>query len=113
MRSIQQHKVLTPFLTTPHKTRKNERLPEYNALFLFTKLTLLTLAYEIAAEEYSMQFSWMDCCREAVDRMQRTGQPGFHPRAVMRWNQDFRTAETFPHLFERQKALQGMASRNY
>jgi hypothetical protein len=78
---VQQYKV-SSFLTTPHKTRKNERLPEYNALFLVTKLTVLTLAYEIAAEEYSIQFSWMECCKEAVDQMQQTGQPGFHPRTV-------------------------------
>jgi hypothetical protein len=64
--AVQQHK-LSPFLSMPHKKRKNERLPEYNVLFLFSKLLALTLVYEIVVEEYSAQFAWHDCCKEAVD----------------------------------------------
>jgi hypothetical protein len=42
--AVQQHKV-SPFLSMPHKKRKNERLPEYNVLFLFSKRLALTIAY--------------------------------------------------------------------
>jgi hypothetical protein len=80
--AVHQHK-LSPFLSMPHKKRKNERLPEYNVLFLFSKLLALTLAYEIVVEKYSAQFSWHDCCKAAVDRMQSAGQTAFNPRAVM------------------------------
>jgi hypothetical protein len=64
MRAAVQHHKLSPFLSMPHKKRKNERLPEYNVLLLFSKLLALTLAYEIVVEEYSAQFFGMISARK-------------------------------------------------
>jgi hypothetical protein len=69
MREALQHHTITSFLSKPHMTRKSEPLPEYNTIALHSKILLLTMAYEIAYEEYSIHVSWMDCCTEATKRM--------------------------------------------
>jgi hypothetical protein len=49
--------VVTVCLPKPHPTRKSEPLSEYNVLALYSKLTLLTLTYEITVEEYLVHFN--------------------------------------------------------
>jgi hypothetical protein len=96
-----------------HTKRKNERLPEYNVLFLFSKLLALTIAYEIALEEHSGQCSWKDCCTKAADQMKQCGLTAFSPLTIMKWNRSFRMTETFPHPFECQKQSKPIIFRVY
>jgi hypothetical protein len=100
-------------LAKPHPTRKSEPLSEYNILVLYSKIALLTLAYEISIEEFSVQFNWKDCCTEAVNRMKACGHHTVTPGTVMTWNQRFRVTETFPHPHENEKRSKPFVFRSY
>jgi hypothetical protein len=84
-------------------------LSPFNTIALHSKISLLTMTYEIAYEEYSIHVSWLDCCTEATKRLHAT----VVPKTVTVWNRIFRTVETFPHRHEDEKSSKPFVFRNY
>jgi hypothetical protein len=90
-----------------HSHTQHERVslfPNITYWYCTPKIALLTLAYEISIEAFSVQFNWKDCSTEAVNRMKVSGHHTVTPETVMTWNRRFRVTETFAHPHENEKS---------
>ena len=102
------------FLSPPHESRKHWRISPKKVLQLSRQLRYLCAAYAVALEEVGSDFSWANCCSQALNGIHdATGEKTVASSTLQKWNRQFRTNSTLKHPFQEERCYRPYIFAHY